>query len=149
MRHEARVPEVTRVSPEEAHAKLQDGYVYVDVRSEPEFAEGHPSGAYNVPLMHMGSDGMTPNPDFLTVMKRRFASDARLVLGCKGGARSLRAARLLLAEGFVDVVDQRAGWSGAADPFGKITEPGWSRVGLPTETGAPEGRSFAHLKTAT
>ena len=39
--------EVRQVSPEEAQALLSEGYRYVDVRSEREFAEGHPAGAFN------------------------------------------------------------------------------------------------------
>ena len=35
----------------EAHALQQQGYTYVDVRSTHEFADGHPAGAVNVPLV--------------------------------------------------------------------------------------------------
>jgi hypothetical protein len=35
--------------------------------------------------------------------------------------------------GFTRVLDQRAGWDGKRGPFGEISEPGWSRAGLPTE----------------
>ena len=59
-----------RVSPEEALGLMEkDGYVYVDVRSVPEFEAGHPAGAFNVPLLDMSPMGMTPNPDFLRVME--------------------------------------------------------------------------------
>jgi rhodanese-related sulfurtransferase len=135
-----------RVSPKEASERMQSGFTYVDVRSEPEFAEGHPDGAVNVPLMHMGAGAMTPNADFLRVMQANFAKDAAVIVGCKGGGRSLRAARSLGGAGYTNVVDQRAGWNGAQDAFGQITEPGWSRVGLPTESGQPEGRSYEALK---
>jgi rhodanese-related sulfurtransferase len=137
--------ELKRLSPAEAHQLLSQGYVYVDVRSEPEFAEGHPSGAYNVPLMHMGGGGMTPNPRFLEVMKASFPTDAKLVVGCKAGGRSLKAAEALLAAGYVNIVDQRAGWDGARDAFGQVTEPGWGPAGLPRETGAPDERAYATL----
>lgn len=134
-----------RISPQEAQDKLDEGYTYVDVRSEPEFKEGHPKGAFNVPLMHMGAGGMTPNPDFLRVMNAAFAKDAKLVLGCKAGGRSMRAAIALTADGFTDVIDQRAGWDGARDAFGQLSEPGWSRAGLPIEMGEPDGRAYATL----
>jgi len=123
---------IRRVSPAEAHELVRQGHVYVDVRSEPEFADGHPEGAINVPWMHMGSGGMVPNGRFLETMRERFAKDAAIVVGCKSGGRSLRAARALVDDGFTAVVDQRAGWDGARDAFGQISEPGWSRVGLPT-----------------
>ena len=135
-----------RVGPKEAYEKMQAGFIYVDVRSEPEFTDGHPAGAVNVPLLHMGSSGMTPNPDFLAVMEAIFPKDAAIVVGCKGGGRSLRAARELMRAGYANVVDQRAGWAGAADAFGRIVEAGWSRTDLPIETGVPEGRSYVALK---
>lgn len=135
-----------RVTPEEAATKMAAGAAYVDVRSEPEFADGHPAGAFNVPLMHMAPGGMTPNPEFLATMLARFPKDAALVVGCKSGGRSLRAARELLAAGYTNVVDQRGGWSGERDAFGKVTTPGWSATGLAQETGAPEGRAYASLK---
>ena len=66
-----------RISPGEARELIEkEGYVYVDVRSVPEFESGHPEGAYNVPLLHMGPAGMTPNPEFLSVMQQRFPKDA-------------------------------------------------------------------------
>jgi rhodanese-related sulfurtransferase len=137
--------DVKRVSPAEAQKLLGEGYRYVDVRSEQEFAAGHPEGAYNVPLMHMGGGGMKPNPLFREVMHARFPKDAKLVLGCKAGNRSMRAATELIADGYTGIVDQRAGWDGVRDPFGQLTEPGWSPAGLPAETGQPEGRSYASL----
>ena len=138
--------EVTRVSPQEASEKLAQGYTYVDVRTAEEFADGHPAGALNVPIAHAAGGSMTPNPDFARVMEALFAKDARLVVGCKSGGRSLRAAQALLAQGFTAVVDQRAGWDGVKNAFGQVTEPGWSRVGLPVEEGQPSGRSWADVK---
>jgi len=134
-----------RVSPKEAQALLKDGYVYVDVRSEEEFAAGHPAGAYNVPLMFMGGGGMQPNPAFAEVMKALFPRETKIVVGCKAGARSLRAAGLLVQEGYTEIVDQRAGWDGARDPFGQLSERGWGPAGLPAESGQPSGRSYAAL----
>jgi rhodanese-related sulfurtransferase len=138
--------ELKRISPQEAQAKLAEGYTYVDVRTETEFKEGHPVGAVNVPLLQMGAGGRVTNPDFLAVMKAAFAKDAKIVVACGSGGRSLRAAKALLADGFTDVLDQRAGWDGARDAFGQLSEPGWSRAGLPIETGEPAGRSYADMK---
>ena len=69
-----------RVSPAEAKELLEQGYLYVDVRSEPEFAEAHPLAAVNVPLLHLGAGGMSPNPDFLSVMTAAFPKDTKLVV---------------------------------------------------------------------
>jgi rhodanese-related sulfurtransferase len=138
----------TRISPQEASAKLAEGWTYVDVRTVEEFEAGHPPGARNVPLMHGGPGGMVANPDFLPVMRAVFALDATLVVGCKSGARSLRALRALVGTGFTRVLEQRAGWDGVRDAFGQIVEPGWSRAGLPVEQGRPESGSWDDLKKA-
>ena len=131
-----------RVSPEEAKALIdREGYVYVDVRSLPEFEAGHPAGAYNVPLMHQGPAGMTPNADFLAVMEKSFPKDARLVLGCKAGGRSQRAAGMLEAAGYASVVDQKAGYEGAS-----ADEPGWRPKGLPISTSAAADHTYEGLR---
>lgn len=140
------MPNVKRISPVEAKALLDEGYTYLDVRSEPEFAAGHPTGAVNVPLMHAGPAGMTPNPDFLDVVTRAFGKDAKLVVGCQAGGRSLRAAEALVAAGFGSLVDQRAGFGGSGGAFGGAGEPGWRACGLPVTTGAPAGASYADVK---
>ena len=137
---------VKRVSPAEAHALTRDGYVYVDVRTEQEFAQGHPAGAYNIPLMNQAASGMVPNPDFLKVVQRTFPADAKLVLGCRSGARSLRAAETLLGAGYSDIVDQRAGFDGPRDAFGATTEAGWGPAGLPVSRTAANGRSYSELR---
>jgi rhodanese-related sulfurtransferase len=82
--------------------------------------------------------GMSPNTDFLTVMQRHFPNDAKIVVGCKSGGRSLQAATILLSSGYTDVIDQRAGFTGGS-------EPGWQPNGLPTATAAPEDHTYAGL----
>ncbi len=128
-----------RVPPEQAKALMDEGYVYVDVRSIPEFEQGHPEGAYNVPIAHLGQMGMAPNADFLTVMQERFATDTRLVVGCKSGGRSLQAASILERVGYTTVVDQRAGFDGTGG------EAGWRALGLPIGSAAQAGRSYEEL----
>ena len=136
-----------RVSPQEARDLMQkDGYVYVDVRSIPEFQAGHPEGAFNVPLMHMGPAGMTPNPEFLDVMQRAFPRDARLVVACKAGGRSARAAAMLESAGYTNVIDQRAGYEGTQDPATGHREPGWRPAGLPVTTDAAPGHDYEGIK---
>jgi rhodanese-related sulfurtransferase len=131
---------VKRVSPQEAKDLIdREGYVYVDVRSIPEWDEGHPTGSFNVPLNHMGPAGMAPNPDFLAVMEKSFPKDCKLVLGCKGGGRSLRAAGLLEQAGWQTVVDQRAGFDGGG-------EPGWRPAGLPVSRDSDPEHAYGGLK---
>jgi rhodanese-related sulfurtransferase len=130
-----------RVAPEEARDLMEkEGYVYVDVRSIPEFAAGHPEGAYNVPLNHMGPGGMTPNAEFLEVMQKSFPRDAKILVGCKAGGRSLAAASILLEAGFTSVVDQRCGFDGGH-------EPGWRPRGLPVSTTPAPDHSYEALKS--
>jgi rhodanese-related sulfurtransferase len=135
---------VKRVSPEEAQKLMNDeGYVYVDVRSVPEFEAGHPTGAFNVPWMHLDSTGYSENPDFVAVMERTFGKGAKVVLGCKSGGRSLAAAEALREEGFTAVVDQRAGFVGTFGPQGP--ESGWAPKGLPTSQAPTPGRAYSDL----
>jgi rhodanese-related sulfurtransferase len=136
---------VRRVSPAEAHALMKDGYAFVDVRSLPEFEAGHPEGAYNVPLFHVHDGRMVPNNQFLEVVGRAFAKNARIVVGCRTGRRSLQAAQMLQEEGYAEVVDCRGGFVGETDMFGRLVEPGWSAVGLPSTRTPQAGRSYEEL----
>ena len=128
-----------RVVPKEAAALLAEGWAYLDVRSIPEFDDGHPVGAANIPLLHLHNGRMAPNPDFQRVVEASFAKDAKLVVGCKSGGRSLQAATLMESAGYANVVDMRGGYHGERDGFGRVSVAGWAAEGLPTETaGAPE-----------
>lgn len=136
-----------RLSPQDSQRLLQDnGYVYLDVRSEPEFALGHPEGAYNIPLKCAAPGGMVDNPDFLAVVRATFPLTQALVLGCRSGSRSQVAAVRLLGAGYTSVVEQRAGYDGVRDAFGQLTEPGWHAAGLPTSSAPTPGRDYAALK---
>jgi rhodanese-related sulfurtransferase len=137
---------VPRISAQEALDKINEGYTYVDVRTEEEFAEVHPAGSLNVPWQVKGAAGLEPNADFVSVMEKLFPKDARLVLGCRSGNRSLKAANQLVTLGYTNVIDQRAGMIGVKGSFGEMVEQGWTGLGLPTDTGAPEGRSYTDLK---
>ena len=136
---------VKRVSPEEALGLMQnEGWSYVDVRSVPEFEQGHPAGAYNVPLAHMDPGGTSANTDFLPVMERHFPRDAKLVVGCRTSNRSEHAVVMLLRAGYTTVAVQRAGFLGTRDFFGRA-DPGWGKMDLPASTQAEPGRSWAEL----
>ncbi len=139
---------IKSVTPEQAQELLQNGAVYVDVRSEQEFEQGHPPGALNVPIAHLGPSGMTPNPEFLSVMTSAFGKGEPLVVGCKAGGRSRRAAEMLEQAGYTDVADMTAGWDGSRDAFGRPL-PGWSKRGLPVENGLTETGRYDVVKTRT
>ena len=115
-----------RVDANEAKALVDQGWTYVDVRTEQEFDGGHPQGAVNVPIN---------SPDFLAVMKARFPTDSKLVVGCQLGGRSARACAALEAHGYTQLVDQTAGWGGQRDAFGRVVLAGWQELKLPTGGG--------------
>ena len=138
-----------QVMPDEAARLVEtEGYVYIDVRSVPEFDQGHPSPAVNIPLLHADEQTgqMTPNPEFVRVVKANFPEDARLVLGCRTGQRSNHAAQLLQSQGYQTVVNMRCGFSGEMTPFGQVVNPGWEEVGLPVSHDSGEGVSYASLE---
>ncbi|HET8643945.1 MAG TPA: rhodanese-like domain-containing protein, partial [Vicinamibacteria bacterium] len=99
------------VTPEEAKDLMdKEGYVYVDVRSVGEFNAGHAPGAYNIPLVHMGRGGASPNEKFVAAMEKTFPKDAKLVVACQAGGRSARAVAQLEAAGFTNLADLHAGF---------------------------------------
>ena len=137
---------MSKISAKDAHALLAEGWAYVDVRSEDEYAAGHPQGAFNVPLLHIGPSGRSANPDFVAAVEALFAKDSKVILGCAAGARSAQALQVLSDAGFTQLRDQRAGWGGQRDGRGQVVEPGWASSGLPDEKGQPEGRSWKDVQ---
>ncbi len=129
-----------RITPDEAAAKMEEGYAYLDVRSVPEFEAGHPTGAYNIPLLHAGRSGMSPNSNFIEEVTRAFPRDARIVVGCKSGGRSVSAVGLMEMAGYQDLFEQRAGFDGNG------REPGWRAAALPHSVTPEPGRAYEDLK---
>lgn len=127
------------VTVQDARKLQASGATYVDVRSVPEFAHGHPDGALNVPLLHL--DARTHqrqmNGDFVAVMLATFPPDAQLLIGCQAGHRSVHASQLLEQAGFTDVSNVLGGFGGS--PMG---DEGWVQAGLPVETDAPADRTY-------
>lgn len=136
-----------RISPSEAWQLMNEqGYTYVDVRSEVEYVAGHPAGAVNIPIMHRGPMGMTPNPKFLEGFTQTFPEGSKVILGCAGGVRSMTAAQILEREGYDDLMECRTGFGGARDGSGRIVEAGWGDAGLPCHQGETEGRSWRSIE---
>jgi len=78
----------------EARQLLKDGALLVDVRSREEFDGGHLPGAKNLPV------------DVLAGRTRELGpKDRPVVVYCRSGARSGRAASLLRAAGFKKVLN--------------------------------------------
>jgi len=122
------------VSPQEASSLMQGDpeFIYLDVRSVPEFEAGHAARAINIPIMHFTPGvGMSPNPDFTSVVEATLPKDSKLVIGCKSGVRSARACEILSQMGFTNLANVRGGFVGAMDNTGRVTDPGWSMLNLP------------------
>lgn len=136
--------DVKRIGVDEAKERVRQGWTYLDVRSVPEYAAGHPAGAHNVPYLEAAAGGMRPNPDFAKVVAALYSTDHKLVIGCQSGNRSMRAARELIAAGYDNLVELRPGYGGVKNAFGQVEEPGWAAVGE-TET-STEGASYDELR---
>jgi rhodanese-related sulfurtransferase len=139
---------VKNVSVTEARALQEQGATYIDVRSTPEYEQGHPAGAVHVPLLEVDADTgqMMPNPDFARVVSANFSPDAPLLVGCQMGGRSMRAAEMLQESGFTDVANVRGGFGGARDRMtGRVVDAGWRESGLPVDDTSPPGGGYPDL----
>ena len=98
------------VDVHEAWARTRKGARLVDVRSEREFAGGHPTGARNLPPARIKADdtGLAPEDEILVI--------------CLSGHRSPRQARRLAALGYANVANVSGGLLA------------WKRAGLPVQS---------------
>ncbi|HEX9089187.1 MAG TPA: rhodanese-like domain-containing protein [Arthrobacter sp.] len=131
------------LSPQEAWAKLEDGAILVDVRTEGEWAHiGVPDtaaagGKRNDPLfIQWNLAGGIPNSEFVEQLKQQAAGadGAELVFLCRSGARSIAAAVAATEAGFVSY-NVLEGFEGEPDRHGERTLNGWKNRGLPTNLG--------------
>lgn len=136
------------ISPKGAYDLLQKDpeYMYLDVRSIPEFEQGHPIRAINIPVLHFSPGmGMMPNEEFSAVVEANIPTEAKLLVGCKTGIRSARACEILSQLGYLNVTNVRGGFVGVMDQSGSVTEPGWSLLRLPVCAGCEEGSTYETL----
>ena len=136
------------ISAQEAYEIMSspDSAIYLDVRSIPEFQQGHPAGAINIPVLNFAPGmGMMPNQDFVAVVEANIPKDAHLLVGCKSGGRAFEACRMLEKKGYTNVEFVRTGFVGAVDNSGHIVEPGWSLLKLPLCMGCEEGSQYESM----
>lgn len=142
--------ETTRIDVPQARLTLKDDpdAVYLDVRTEEEFAEGHPEGAINIPVgtPNPAMGGLAPNPDFVEVTRLLLPLDTRILIGCRTGPRAEMAAHLLADAGYRNVSWVLGGYIGITDPTGRKVAAGWLELGFPTSREAGDGVSYASLK---
>jgi rhodanese-related sulfurtransferase len=124
---------IKQVEPSEAHKVLNENpeATYLDVRTEEEFAKGHPAGAINIPVVFLLPGRPQPNPDFVAVVKKVLPPNRKLVVGCLAGGRSQRACELLEEEGYTDLTNVLGGFGGQRDASGQIVVKGWKDAALP------------------
>ncbi len=139
-----------RIDVSQARSALQKekGSIYLDVRTEEEFASGHPEGAINIPIgtpdpMRQGLD---PNPDFLPVARAIVPPETPVLVGCRSGPRAETAANLLVESGYANVRWVLGGFLGVVDPIGTVVAPGWRHLGLPESRDTGEGIGYLSLK---
>lgn len=119
-------------------------WVYLDVRTTPEFATGHVPGAYNIPYQHGDLAGLHLNEAFTDIVSATFSPHTRLILGCRSGARAASAERLLTGAGFTQMHVHLGSLAGARDAFGQL-QPGWVALGYPVSVTPVPGRTYAEL----
>jgi len=141
---------VKNIDPEQAKNILESdsSTIYIDVRTEPEYMNGHVPKSINIPVVlpDPATRQMKPNPEFLKVVSAHVTKDKRIIVGCQMGGRSKLAADMLVQEGFQDVSNMQGGFGGARDPMGRTIVAGWSQLGFTIETEGPEASSYASLK---
>jgi rhodanese-related sulfurtransferase len=139
---------IKEITPQQAHdlLSLNADAVYIDVRTEAEFANGHPQGAINIPVAFPDpARGMMVNSDFVQVVEAHFPREKKIVVGCQAGPRSNAAAGLLQQAGFQDVANMLGGFGGMRDQMGNVSAPGWAASGLPVSNDNGEGVSYLSL----
>jgi rhodanese-related sulfurtransferase len=131
------------LTPQDAWAKLEEGAILVDVRTEGEWAHiGIPETVSaneqrNDPLFISWTfPGGIPNPGFVEQLKQQAPEDTQveLLFLCRSGQRSLAAAIAATQAGFT-AYNVLEGFEGEPDRYGERTVNGWKNRGLPTNLG--------------
>ena len=139
-----------RIDVQQARRMMEenDAAVYIDVRTEQEFVEGHPEKSINIPIgvPNPAMQRFEANPEFLDVVRASVPDNTPLIIGCKAGPRAEMAANFLSQNGFFDVRWVFGGFHGATDAMGNVLAPGWRHLGFPEGQGAPEGASYSSLR---
>lgn len=128
------------LSPRDAWAKLEQGAILVDVRTEGEWAHiGIPDtkATENDPLfIQWNFAGGIPNTSFIEQLTQQApeADGTELVFLCRSGQRSIAAAIAATQAGYT-AYNVLEGFEGEPDRYGERTVNGWKNRGLPTNLG--------------
>ncbi|WP_426997287.1 rhodanese-like domain-containing protein [Pseudarthrobacter sp. N5] len=139
------------LTPQDAWAKLEEGAILVDVRTEGEWAHiGIPDPAARLATAHRPLfiqwtfPGGIPNPDFITELNEELNEELKLqapedtgvelVFLCRSGQRSIAAAIAATQAGHTSY-NVLEGFEGEPDRYGERTVNGWKNRGLPISLG--------------
>lgn len=144
-------PQPTKpVTVPEARAEMERDpkTVYLDVRTEEEFADGHPEKAINIPIGHPNpaTRMLELNREFAAVAKANLPLDTPLLVGCRTGPRAEAAAQALANEGYTNVRWVYGGYIGITGPAGNRVAVGWLECGFPVARDASPGATYEDLK---
>jgi len=97
------------ISPDNYVSQFRDSgadHILIDVRTAEEFAEGHIAGAVNIPV------------DYIERRLAEIPTDIPVVVYCRSGNRSARAATTLVENNYAEVYDLGgiASWVSAGYP---------------------------------
>lgn len=95
-----------RVNNTEWHSALSEADVtpqIIDVRTQGEFEEGNIEGAINIDFLEEG---------FIEKMNGVLTKEETIYIYCRSGGRSAKAAKLLEADGYLDIIELKKGYSG-------------------------------------
>ncbi len=143
---------IPQTSPADAKRLLdaKSGYIYLDVRTVPEFNQGHAPGALNIPIAEMNPaiGRMEMNQRFVDVVQAHIPSTTPIIVGCGHGQRSQTAAEILVESGYKKVHNLAGGFHGETLPSGEVTEDGWCTSGFPVERGDGGPNGYAALSAS-
>ncbi len=139
-----------RIDVRQAREALEkeSGSIYIDVRTEEEFAAGHPEGAINIPVgvPNPAQQRFDLNPDFVDVVRASVPERTPVIVGCRAGPRAELAANLLTQSGYPKVRWVLGGFHGMSDGMGNMVAPGWHELGLPESRDTGEGVGYRSLR---
>lgn len=139
---------IADVTPQQTKQALGQNVdaVYLDVRTVPEFEDGHVPGAFNIPVLIHGADGMMRfNEAFPHVVNAHVKREAHVIVGCKSGQRSAQAAEMLSQLGYTNVANMLGGFCGKTNMMGQVVSEGWLALGYTVARECEPGRSYAEL----
>jgi len=142
--------------------KSHSDILLIDVRTRAEaMFVGMPIPAVkNIPFLHLGSYAyhpkkktykLDPNPSFAgelarLVEQRGGDKSTTLILMCRSGTRSAKAANELAKLGYANVYSMVDGFEGDSDKQGRRTVNGWKNAGHPWTTKLEQERLYKEPK---